>query len=279
MRRSLHRPRPAPPRRAPSNGRLRAARIVASIMAVSAIGFGLFTAAIGVLSPAQASHAFHNAVVAALLLVPSAPPVIAVARAPQRAIRPLVILAFVGVAALATMALSLTLDPFTLPFVVLVGILWALLPSRAGAYPAGRPSWILLALAAVAAATLVPYALAQAELQRADQTSEHAMFYHWLEMSFYAMAIPLLGLLSALRPREYRMAAWCGGVALAVMAAASLALGEYASALPTPWAWAALAGSALFVGLTEWEARRSRQSHGRAVGDRPLPARSSRANP
>jgi hypothetical protein len=190
-----------------------------------------------------------------------------------------VILAFVGVAGLVTMAVSLTLDPFTLPFVVLVGVLWALLPSRAGVYPADRPSWILLALAAVAAVALIPYALGQAELQRTDGVTEHAMFFHWVEMSFYAMAIPLLGLLSALGPREYRMAAWCGGVALAVMAAASLALDGHASALPAPWAWAALVGSALFVGLAEWEARRSWQRYGRAGGDRPVPARNWRANP
>src|SRR5687767_12080983 len=101
-------------------------------MAVSAIAFGLFTAVFGIVSPAQEPHAFHNVVVGSLLIVLSAPPVVAVALAPERPIRPLVVLAVVGVAALATMALSLTIDPFTLPFVILVGVLWALTPSRSG---------------------------------------------------------------------------------------------------------------------------------------------------
>lgn len=88
-----------------------AMRVLAWIMAVSAVGFGVFTIVFGILVPAQAPHAVHNLVVASLLLVMSAPPVIAVARDPHRSIRPLVILAAVGIAGLATMGLSLTPDP------------------------------------------------------------------------------------------------------------------------------------------------------------------------
>lgn len=231
-------------------------RVLAAIMAVSAVGFGIVTAVVGFLVPAQAPHAFHNVIVASLLLVLSAPPVIAVARAPEAAFRPLVILAAVGVAGLATMAVALTPDPFTLPFVVLVGVLWAVLPDRSRPIPAGRPSRILLALVVVGAIPLTLYALDQAGLQRADHTSEHAAFFHWVETSFYAMAIVLLGALAAFRPAAFRLAAWCAGVALAVMGGASLLLAGYASALPGPWGWAAFGGGALFVALTEWEARR-----------------------
>ena len=53
-------------------------------MAVSAVGFGVVTVVVGILVPAQAPHAFHNVIVASLLLIVSAPPVIAVARARQR---------------------------------------------------------------------------------------------------------------------------------------------------------------------------------------------------
>ena len=125
------------------SGRLRAMRVLAAIMAVSAVGFGVVTVVVGILVPAQAPHAYHNVIVASLLLIVSAPPVIAVARAPEAAIRPLVVLAVVGVAGLATMAAARTLDPFTLPFIILVAVLWAVLPDRSRPIPTGRPSPIL----------------------------------------------------------------------------------------------------------------------------------------
>ena len=231
-------------------------RVLAAIMAVSAVGFGVVTAVVGILVPAQAPHAFHNVIVASLLLIVSAPPVIAVARAPEAAIRPLVVLAVVGVAGLATMAAALTLDPFTLPFIILVGVLWAVLPDRSRPIPSGRPSPILVALVLAGAVPLTVYALDQAGLQRADHTSEHAAFFHWVETSFYAVAIVLLGALAALRPAGFRLAAWVAGVALAIMGAASLLFAGYASALPDPWGWVALAGGVVFVAVAEWEVRR-----------------------
>ena len=231
-------------------------RVLATVMAVSAVGFGVFTIVFGIVSPAQAPHALHNLVVASLLLVMSAPPVITVARDPHRSVRALVILAAVGIAGLATMVLSLTPDPFTLPFVVLVGVLWMLQSDRSGVLPPGRPSAILLGLLLVAAAPLIIFAIGQAELQRTDHTSEHAAFFHWVETSFYAVAVLLLGLLAAVRPVAYRLAAWYGGIALALFGLGSLALSSHASAIPGPWALAAVAGAAAFIGVTEWEVRR-----------------------
>src|SRR5687768_4925052 len=231
-------------------------RVLAAIMAVSALGFGVFTIVFGIVSPAQAPHALHNLVVASLLLVMSAPPVIAVARDPYRSTRSLVILAAVGIAGLATMALSLTPDPFTLPFVVLVGVLWMLQSDRRDAIPPGRPSVLLVGLVIVASAPLVVFAIGHAELQRTDHTSEHAAFYHWVETSFYAVAVLLLGLRAAMRPVAYRLAAWYGGIALALLGLGSLALGGHASAIPAPWALAAVVGGLAFIGVTEWEVRR-----------------------
>ena len=234
-------------------GRLRALRILASVMAIAAVGFGLFTAVFGLVNPDQEPHAFHNAVVASLLIVLSAPPVIAVARHPEAPTRPLVMLAAIGIAALATMAMSLTLDPFTMPFVVLVGVLWVLAPSHAEAFPVGRPSVVLLGLTLIVAVILVPYAVGQAELQRTDHASEHAAFFHWVEMSFYAVAIPMLGLVAGLRPTAYPLAAWCAGIALVVLGIASLLLGEYASALPSLQAIGVLAvGVAILVAAGVW---------------------------
>ena len=237
--------------------RLTAMRVIAWIMAGSAVAFGLFTIVFGIVSPEQEIHAIHNVVVASLLIVLSAPPAIVVARSPDRSTRALAILGAVAVASVVTMALSLTLDPFTLPFALLVGVLWAIVPSRDGAIPAGRPSWIMLGAVAVAAVPLMISALGQAELQRTDSSSEHAAFFHWVESSFYAIAILLLGLLAAVRPGPFRMAGWMAGLALAVLGGASLLLAQYASAIETPWSWAALLGGLAFIAVGEWEARRN----------------------
>ena len=235
--------------------RERALRIVAGLMAVSAVAFGIVTLVVGVIVPAQAPHAFHNVIVASLLIVLSAPAVIEVARHPTTAIRPLVVLAVVGAAGLLTMIVAMTADPFTLPFVILVGVLWALERDRSGAIPTGRPSPLMLALVLVGSVPLVSYSVGQADLQRTDHASEHAAFFHWVETSFYAMAVLLLGLLAAIRPIAYRLAAWCAGVALAIMGAGSILFDGYASALPMPWGWVALIGGLLFIVVEEWEVR------------------------
>lgn len=248
----------------PSRGRVRAFRVIAVFMAASAIAFGLFTAVFGIVGEGQEIHAYHNAVVASLLLVLSAPPAVAAARAPERAGPHLVHLVMLGVAAVATMAIALMVDVFTLPFVVLAVVLLTLGVARGPGVSEGRASIPLAVLVALAAVPLFAYAIDQAGLQRVDATSEHAELNHWVEVAFYAAAIPLLGVLAALRPRVFRLAAWSSGVALVVMGAASLPFQGYASALPTSWAWAALGGGVALLALTEWEARRAA-----GVRDRP----------
>jgi hypothetical protein len=239
-----------------SSGRRTAFRIIATIMGLSGAGFGLFTAVFGIVSEAQRIHAIHNSVVATLLLVLSAAPALAAARDPEHSTAPLTHLTAVGIAGLATMAFSLTLDPFTLPFILLVGVLWALRPARERPIPEGRPSWILLVLVLASAVPLVVYSLDNAELQRLDRTSEHAELYHWVETSFYAIAILLLALLAALRPAVYRLSAWSAGIGLVVLGVASLFLPGYASAIDGSWAWGALAEGVIFVAAAEWERRR-----------------------
>jgi hypothetical protein len=253
------------PTHAPDGGRLRAVRVLAVIMAVSAIGFGCFTIVFGIVSSAQAPHAFHNVVVASLLIVLSAPAVIAVARDPQSAALPLLVMTAVGTAGVVTMAIALTPDPFTLPFVVLVGVLWALLPNRSGAFPAGRPSAVLLVLVLAAAIPLATYAFDQAGIQRTDHTSEHAAFFHWVETAFYAVAIVFLGVLAGLRPSAFRLAAWCGAVGAIILGAGSLAFPTLASAVPMPWGWVAVAGGLAFLAVFELGARRSRSVRDRAT--------------
>jgi hypothetical protein len=242
-----------------SSGRLRTFRIISWVLAVSAIAFGLFTAVFGVISEAQRIHAYHNVMVATLLLALSAPPAVAAALAPERSGPPLVHMAVLAVAGVITMALSLRLDVFTLPFVVLVPILFALRPGRA-LLPEGRPGLGSIVLVVLGAVPLVAYALSQAELQRIDATSEHAEFNHWVETSFTAAAILLLGLVAAFRPTAGRLTAWCAGGALAVLGGASLLLPGYASAMDTPWAWSALAGGVAFIAVNQWERRGPRSA-------------------
>ena len=241
----------------PWMSRLAAMRIIASFLAVSGVAFGLFTIVFGIIGPDQDIHAVHNAVVASLLLVLTAPPMIAVARAPERAIRPLVILGALAIAGLAAMALALTADPFILPVLILIGVLWWLAPSREGAIPQGRASLAMVALVLGGAVLLVPYAIEHAALQRTDHSSAHAAFYHWVETSFTAVGIVVVGLIAALRPSAFQVATWCAGLTLAILGAASVLFIDHASALASPWGWAALIGAVAFVVVGDVEARRS----------------------
>jgi hypothetical protein len=237
--------------------RLSAMRAVAWLLAAVGIGFGLFTIVFGIVGPDQEIHAVHNAVVASLLLVLTAPPMVAVARAPERALRPLVILLALTVAGLAAMAVALTPDPFILPVLVMIGVLWWLAPTREGAIPPGRMSLVMIGLVTASAVLLLPFAVEQAGLQRTDRTSDHAAFYHWVEMAFTATGIVLVGLVAAVRPAAFRMATWTAGLALLVLGAASVLFSQHASALADPWCWAALLGGPAFIAVGEWEARRS----------------------
>jgi len=229
--------------------------MLALVMAIAAIGFGVFTIVFGIVGPDQRPHAFHNTIVAALLIVISAPPVVAIAMAPERPVRPLVVLTAIGVAAIGTMLIAVTIDPFTLPFVVLSGVLWALAADRSDPFADGRTSVPLLVLSALAAVALFPYAWEQAGLQRMDHTSDHAAFFHWVEMSFFAATIPLLAALAAYRPRACVLAGRTAGVALLVFGGASLLFAQYASALSPAFAWAMLAGGVVFLGVVEWQRR------------------------
>jgi hypothetical protein len=226
------------------------------LMIVAGVGYGLFTAVFVFLDEGRI-HRFHNVMLSSLLLVLTVPPLIAAFRTPERSTRPLVHLAVLVFAGLATMVLALTVDPFTLPTLVVIVALWVLRPSREPLFPAGRPSAILLVLVLAATVPLAVYAFDNAQLQNTDTTSEHAELYHWVETSFYAASVLLLGFLVSVRPAAYRMTAWCAGLAIAILGVGSLFLGTYASAFDTPWAWAALGGGLAFVAVAEWEFRRA----------------------
>ena len=231
-------------------------RVIAWLLIATGIGFSLFTIVFGVVVPNQEIHAVHNAVVVALISVLTVPALVVVARAPEASARELLILGALAIVGVVAMAISLTPDPFILPVLILIGVLWFLAPSREVAVARDRPSLAMLVLGIGALVLLVPYVLGHAALQRTDQTSEHARFFHWVETAFYSLGIPVLGLLGAWGPRAFRLATWCAGIALAILGAASVAFASIPSALPSPWSWAALIGGLAFIGLGEWEARR-----------------------
>jgi hypothetical protein len=246
--------------------RFRTTRLIAGFMAGSAVVFGAFTMVFGVVAESQRIHGFHNAVVAALLLVLSAPPALAIARRPDRSDAPLMTLTVLSAAALITMVASLTIDPFTLPFVVFTGVLWTIRPSAERAVHDERPSWGLLLLVVAGAVPLIVYALGQAELQRTLAGDEHSQFFHWVEASFYSAGILFLGALAALRPRSHRMAGFSAGLGMSIFGLAALVLGGYASAVSAPWAWLATAGGAAFIWLV---ARDRGVGPTRQIPDRP----------
>jgi hypothetical protein len=239
-----------------STGRRIAFLVLAWFLAVSGIAYGLFTLVFVFIEGARI-HRFHNVLLASLLLVLTAPPLIAAIRDPERATIPLMHLLVVSAAGVVTMAVALTVDPFTLPVLVLLGVLWLLRPHKDSRFPPGRPSFILLVLVLAAAVPLAVFAFDNARLQDLDTTSEHAEFFHWVETAFYATAVLFLGFLVSVRPAAYRLTAWCAGLAIAILGLGSLFLGTYASALDAPWAWAALGGGMVFVAAAEWEFRQA----------------------
>jgi hypothetical protein len=237
--------------------RYTAFRVIAWIMAIAAIGFGIVNAGTLFVQDMEI-HRFHLTVIAVLLLAISAPAAIRVARHADDPLPGLMQLAVIAVAGLATMALSLTVDFYTVPFIVLGAVLWILWLRRPARppFPRERPGIAPLVLVAAGAVPLVLWSLDNARLQRIDEVSEHAEQLHWVEVSFFALAVLLLGLVGALRPRAFRMSARSAGISLAIAGAASLALSHYASALLAPWGAIALAGGIVFVLAAEWEARR-----------------------
>jgi hypothetical protein len=241
----------------PARPRSTAFRVIAWIMTVAAIAFGLLNAGTLFVQDMEI-HRFHVVVVSTLLLVISAPAAWQAARHADHPLPGLMQLAVIAVAGLATMALGLKVDVFTLPFIVLGVVLWISWlrrPTR-DPFPRERPSLALLVLVAAAAVPLVMWSLDNARLQRIDRVSEHAEMFHWVETSYLALVVLLLGLLAALRPRAFRMSARCAGIGLAIVGAASLALSDYASALQAPWGVIALVGGIVFVIAAAWEAGR-----------------------
>ena len=128
---------------------------------------------------------------------------------------------------------------------------------RAKVAPTGRPSVLLLALAAVAAIPLVTYAAGQIAIHLASGPhDEHWQFGHWIIMAALALVAVGLAAVAAAKVSGWRFPLWTAGLIVAALGAGSLALNAV-SQLQTGWALAALAWGAGFIAAGELEARRA----------------------
>lgn len=140
-----------------------------------------------------------------------------------------------------------------------VALVAALHPARRQLFRGtGQLSPVLAPAALIASVPLIMWAVAEAALQRGGPTSdEHVLWTHYAGMTTVALAIPLLGLLAALKTPGWRIPAWCAGLSAALLGVASVMFPTHPSSLGVVWGAVALAGGIAFVGLAEWEARRS----------------------
>jgi hypothetical protein len=149
---------------------------------------------------------------------------------------------------------------------VIAAILWALHPARDTILHASvNLSPAMAAVAIVGAVPLVWFALTAAGLQRNGSPADpHVQMDHWGAMAAMAFGLVLVGLLASARVTGWRLSAWCAGVGVAVYGLASIVFHRlpgttipYAGSEGIGWGIVALVGGAVFIGVAEWEARRS----------------------
>ncbi len=132
--------------------------------------------------------------------------------------------------------------------------------------PALNPSPAMGVLALAGSVPLVWFGLSMARLQRTGFPADpHVSSDHWANVAAMAFGLVLIGLLSSVRIRGWRLTAWCAGLGAAVYGVASIVFGRFpGSSAPYPgsegigWGVVAVIGGLAFVAATEWEAARQR---------------------
>ena len=134
-----------------------------------------------------------------------------------------------------------------------VGVLVALRPERGELLRiATRPDPWLLGIVLVAAIPLIWYAVAMGA-QAQDLIGPPHHVQRLSTMAAMAVAIVLVGLLTALRTQGWTLPAWCAGVATIVFGLASFLYPTHPGAAGSAWGGVAMAGGALFIGVATWE--------------------------
>jgi hypothetical protein len=195
---------------------------------------------------------------------------VALARRP--AAKPSAYLQVLAAALAGVIAGLVSADPryllFPLFVIAAALILLALHPARAALlHSAMAPSPLVGTLAVVGSIPLVLFGLTMARYQREGLPADpHVSMDHWANTAAMAFGLVLAGLLASLRIRGWRLTAWCAGVGAAVYGVASIVFhrfpgsnAPYPASEGTGWGLAAVIGGVVFVVVSEWEARRSRQ--------------------
>ncbi len=147
---------------------------------------------------------------------------------------------------------------FVLAPVLVVAILWWLHPVRDRLARVGRTQPALLAIAVLSAIPLFLYALDQGEIQRSCAAGDqHCDEFHFAGMAALALALPLVGLVAALRARGWRIVARLGAGAAAVLGVSSMVFPDLLSSLGTTWGAVTLGGAVLFLAVAELAGRSS----------------------
>lgn len=142
-------------------------------------------------------------------------------------------------------------------FVPAFGLLLALHPARGEFLLRGHSfSPTLFAIAVLGGVPLIRYALAMGRQARHLAGPPHHVL-RLATLAAMAIAILLAGLLAALKPRGWRIPAWCAGMAVVVYGLASVVFPDHPGAEGRGWGSLAVAGGVLFISVAEWESKRA----------------------
>jgi hypothetical protein len=246
-----------------SSGRRIAFKVFAAIFAAAALGglFGIGVIVAWIDTDEGGIHRVHDMGFGALYGV-----ILAVGFAvqlwrPERKISAFFQILAVGLAASIAGALAGRAYALLGVFIVLAwAILLALHPHRSEVRRPRRDGvspW-LGGLAALGTIPWLWFAWTVAKLQRNGlDLDPHVNQDHWTTMAAMAIGIVLVGWLSCLKLRGWRISAWCAGAATFLYGLISAVYPGRAGSEGTRWGWTAIAGGLVFIAAGEWEARRS----------------------
>ena len=133
-------------------------------------------------------------------------------------------------------------------------LVWAALPSRPRLRARVQVDPLLMPVALVSSAVLLPYAVDQVALQNAATTGFHAENPHYFDMAWIAVVLAAHALLAGILPAARVLAVGFAG-AMVALGSAGLALGE-----STSWSGAALACGVLAAAASVVVRRRTPQN-------------------